>query len=373
MNYKKLRYPSHKGFFVLVITGVLFLSCCTTNQSNIQSEKTKIHKPKNKIFEVISPLQEKTIYWGESLIVEFKSRKKVLPDSISASVGDENLAINKEEDLKYTLPLNFKTAGRKNITLTLFLNDTLSEKHYLKIVSLPKETPKAIQFKVIRSFPHDPEAYTQGLLYHNGYIYESTGQPNRSSVRKVDPKNGEVLRKKDLEPHYFGEGLSLVKDELYMLTYHAQKVFVFDLQSFEEKRNYKLQTREGWGMEFNGEEMIVSDGSATLYYFEPEYFTLKKQIEICNNKGLVHSLNELELTPYGLLANIYTKNIIVLIDLEKAVVKGILDLSEIIPEDVPRNADYCLNGIAYNEKSKTLYVTGKQWPIMYEIRLDVEF
>jgi glutamine cyclotransferase len=361
-----------KDFLILLFTSVLFFSCCTTNKSSKQNTTKKKSPSKNKLFNVINPQHEKTVYFDEPLLVELKSRKNILPDSVTASIGNEILDIQKEEELKYLLPLNLITAGRKNITLTLYFNDTLNEKHNVKIVSLPKESPKNIQYEVIRSFYHDPESYTQGLLYHKGYLYESTGQPNRSSVRKVDPENGEVLRKKDLESKYFGEGLSLLKDELYMLTYHAQKVFVFDLETFEEKRSYKLQTREGWGMEYNGKEMVVSDGSATLYYFEPEHFTLEKQIEICDNRGLVHSLNELELTPYGLFSNIYTKNDIVLIDTDRAIVTGILDLSGLIPENVPRNADYCLNGIAYNKETKTFYVTGKQWPIMYEIKLIID-
>lgn len=370
MKNKILFAPT--GFFVLLIAGILFFSCCSTNKSSNQSSQKKNNLPKNKTFSVIKPLQEEIVYFGDPLSIEFKSKKKTLPDSVFATIGKTVLDVKKEEDLKYSLPLNLNTAGRKNITVTLIFNDTLDEKHTVKIVSLPKESPKIIQYKVVRSFSHDPESYTQGLLYHKGYIYESTGQANRSSVRKIDPKNGDVLRKKDLESKYFGEGLSLLENELYMLTYHAQKVFVFDLETFEEKRSYKLQTREGWGMEYNGEEMIVSDGSATLYYFEPEYFTLEKQIEICDNKGLVHSLNELEFTPFGLFANIYTKNDIVLIDTENAIVTGILDLTELIPEDVPRNADYCLNGIAYNNETKTFYVTGKQWPIMYEIKLIID-
>jgi glutamine cyclotransferase len=369
---KNKNFLASTGFYIMFIAGVLFFSCCSTNQSSKQSNRKKTNLPKSKIFSVINPLQEEIVYFGDPLSVEFKSKKKILPDSVSASIGKTILEIKSEEDLTYSLPLKLNTAGRKNITFTLFFNDTLVEKHNVKIVSLPKESPKILRYEVVRSFFHDPEAYTQGLLYHDGFIYESTGQANRSSVRKIDPANGDVLRKKDLESKYFGEGLSLLKNELYMLTYHAQKVFVFDLETFEEKRNYKLQTREGWGMEYNGEEMIVSDGSATLYYFEPEYFTLEKQIEICDNKGLVHSLNELELTPFGLFANIYTKNDIVLIDTESAIVNGILDLTELIPENVPRNADFCLNGIAYNDKSRTFYVTGKQWPIMYEIKLIID-
>jgi glutamine cyclotransferase len=115
--------------------------------------------------------------------------------------------------------------------------------------------------------------------------------------------------------------------------------------------------------------MIISDGSAYLYFFDPEYFTLINQIEVCDNQGLIDSINELEITPYGLFANIYTKSNIVLIDIEKSIIKGILDLSALVPDNLPQNADYVLNGIAYNEKTNTFYVTGKQWPLMFEIKL----
>ncbi len=362
-----------KNLIGILLSGIFFFSCCTSNRPvKTTSEKEK-HPVKKNIFEIIDPPQQEIVYFGESIAVQLKCKKNFMPDSISANIGNTPVGITGTGDLEYTLFPKHETAGRKNITLTVYYNDSLHERLNLKIMSLPKEPPRDISYKVIRSFYHDPEAYIQGLLFYKGYLYESTGQPNRSSIRKTDPLNGEILRKKDLEPQYFGEGLSLVGNELYMLTYHARKVFVFDLETFELKRNYNLQTDEGWGLTYNGKDLILSDGSAYIYYFEPEYFSLDKQIEICDNRGLVHSLNEMEITPYGLFANIYTKNNIVLIDPDKGIVTGNLDLTKLIPETVPRNADYCLNGIAYNKKTDTFYITGKQWPVMYEVKLNLDF
>jgi glutaminyl-peptide cyclotransferase len=371
--YTNIFFMNRKNLIGILVSGIFFFSCCTSNKPVKTATEKEKHPVKKNIFEIIAPSQQETVYFGESIALQLKGKKKTVPDSLSANLDNNNVGLTKTGDLDYTLFPRAETAGRKNIILTVYYNDSLRERLNLKIMLLPKEAPKDISYKVIRSFYHDPEAYIQGLLFYKGYLYESTGQPNRSSIRKTNPQNGEVLRKKDLEPQYFGEGLSLVGNELYMLTYHARKVFVFDLETFEPKRNYNLQTEEGWGLTYNGKDLILSDGSAYIYYFEPEYFSLDRQIEICDNKGLVHSLNEIEITPYGLFANIYTKNNIVLIDPDKAIVTGNLDLTGLIPENIPRNADYCLNGIAYNKKTDTFYITGKQWSVMYEIKLDLDF
>ncbi len=360
-----------KATFRLLLLGFVLLSCCTTNKTSDTRKKDKKPQKHEKIFEVLSPTRTETIYLGETLNVKFTSKKGVVFDSAQTFMNNTPVESTLVSDLEISLKPLTEKVGRNNVSITIFFSDSLVEKHNVKILQLPKESPAIIDYDVIRSFPHDPEAYTQGLLYYDGFIYESTGQQNRSTVRKINPKNGEVLMKKALESRYFGEGLSRKGDELYMLTYHAQEVFVFDINNFDIKRKLTLQTTEGWGLEYDGEKMISSDGSPYLYFMDPEYFTLLGQMEVCNNLGLVDYLNEMEITPYGLLANLYTKDDIVLIDPNTGIVIGVLNLMDIKP-DVPAHPDYVLNGIAYNKKTNTFYVTGKQWPVMYEIKLNLD-
>lgn len=356
---------------VLIISSVTllttFFSCCATNETDKSAQKVKSKTEKTEYFQMLKPAVQQTIVAGESVEVELKQLKTAETDSIKVTYQNISLDIEQKSKLTYRITTPSDKFGQLRIPITIYHSDSLQEIKILRILNLPKESPSIINFKLIRSIAHDPGAYTQGLFYHKGFLYESTGKEGRSSVRCLDPKDGKILRKKDLDAAYFGEGIALHNNEIYMLTYKSQLVFVFDLETFEHKRNYTLQTREGWGLTSYKNNFIASDGSANLYFFEPEYFTLVNQIEVCNNKGLVNYLNEMEYTPYGLFANIYGEDYIVLIDVETGIVKGIADLSSLFPKNLPKDIDHVLNGIAYNPDSKTFYITGKWWPIMYEI------
>ena len=155
-----------------------------------------------------------------------------------------------------------------------------------------------------------------------------------------------------------------------MLTYRAQMGFVFDPDNFEVKRQFNLQTGEGWGISTYNDTLLLTDGSSNLYFFLPDdYFTLVNQIEVCNDKGLVDNLNELEYTPMGLFSNVYGQDLIYIIDIRQGIVTHFLNLEDLFPKGVARDMDHVLNGIAYNQDSNTFYITGKLWPIMYEIKL----
>lgn len=375
MTIQKINHYTQKllGTLSLFLVIISF-SCCSSNQRDISNNAARKKNVKiTRQFEVLAPGSFENVFDNDLVTLHLATKKNISPDSVLAWTDGIRIPVEEGENLLYNFNLAGINFGKTLVRIDIFHSDSLKENHLVKLLHLPSEEPIELGYKVIRRIDHDPEAYTQGLIYHEGILYESTGQANRSSVRAVDPKTGEVIRKQALEPQYFGEGIAIVGDEIFMLTYRAQKGFVFDLFTFELKREFNLQTNEGWGLTTYNDTILMSDGTANIYFFKPDnYFTQLKQTEICTNKGLVNHLNELEYTKYGLFSNVYGHSLVYLIDISKGIVTHVLDLSGLVPDNIPRNYDHVLNGIAYNDKTGTFYVTGKQWPVMYEIDILID-
>ena len=223
---------------------------------------------------------------------------------------------------------------------------------------------------VVHMYPHDPEAFTQGLLYHDGFLYESTGLHGRSSIRKVKLETGRVLQKRDLGAQYFGEGLALWKNQLINITWQSGTGFVFDLGSFTQRRQFRY-SGEGWGLTDNGRELIMSDGTATLRVLEPTTQRELRRISVTANGRPVPQINELEWVGGELFANIWQTDVIARIDLATGKVIGWIDLTGLLQSTGQGSGarSDVLNGIAYDAKGKRLFVTGKLWPTLFEIRL----
>lgn len=359
-----IAYP----FAVLLI---LTIACCSTNQSSDKRQKNKSTKA-NKIFKVTSPENNQVVKQGERITLQVTNKNGITPDSTKLSIKNTPVELLRNEGGSYEFNITSPLVGKHNYKLQFFYSDSLSESNSLTLFVLPKSVPENLNYTVLRKFDHDPNAYTQGLLYKDGHIYESTGKKKQSTIRRINVETGEIVKKKALDPEFFGEGIAVVGKEIYMITYISQVGFVFDAVTFDLIRKFDLQTREGWGLTSYGDELILSDGTASLFFFDPQYFSLNRQLEVCDDKGLVGNLNELEYTPFGLFANIYGAKHIVLINEETGVVKGILDLTDLFPSDVPEDYEHVLNGIAYNHDLNTFYVTGKQWPVIYELSLELE-
>ncbi len=367
--FKIILPKSVKYSFFLVL--IICFSCRTNKTNNAPLNKHVKSKSTGQYFSIAEPRSYQAVKSGSTFILQLDSERKVTPDSI---ITDRNIGLidirPTNDPFKFECSIKSKHFGRLSQPVKVLFSDSLQENHTLKILHLPNNEPEQLSFKVIRRIPHDSEAYTQGLIFKNDVLYESTGQYGRSSLRAINPVSGEIIRKKSLESKYFGEGITIFNNEIYMLTYKAGVGFVFDISTFDLLREFQLQTEEGWGLAINNDSIIMSDGSEVLYYFRPDdYFTLLGQIEVCTNQGFVNNLNELEMSPEGLFANVYGSNLIYKIDIDKGLVTNILDLSELFPDNVPKDMDHVLNGIAYNQKKETYYITGKQWPIMYEIKI----
>lgn len=223
-------------------------------------------------------------------------------------------------------------------------------------------------YRIVNVFPHDRSAFTQGLIFEDGVMYEGTGLWGQSTLRRVDLESGDVLQLYSLSPEYFGEGITLWDDRIIQLTWRARLGFVYDKDSFELLRTFEYPT-EGWGITHDGEKLIMSDGTSTLYFWKPETFEEVGQIQVYDSQGPVNLLNELEYVQGAVYAHVWQTDRIAMVDPETGRVNGWIDLEGLLgPEDYEQPVDV-LNGIAYDEAGERLFVTGKLWPKLFEIEL----
>jgi glutaminyl-peptide cyclotransferase len=222
-------------------------------------------------------------------------------------------------------------------------------------------------YTVVRSYPHDPRAFTQGLLFRNGVFYEGTGMNGRSGIRKVKVETGEVLQSKAIGAEYFGEGITDWKGSLIEITWQSEIGFVYDINTFERTRTWSYKG-EGWGLTQDGTRIIMSDGTSELRFLDPETLKETGRITVRDARGPVERLNELEYVKGEIFANVWTTDRIARISPKDGRVTGWIDLAGLLPASERAGADV-LNGIAYDGAGDRLFVTGKQWPRVFEIRL----
>jgi glutaminyl-peptide cyclotransferase len=222
-------------------------------------------------------------------------------------------------------------------------------------------------YTVVHSYPHDREAFTQGLQVVDGVFYEGTGLNGRSSIRKVKIDTGEVLQRHDVPEAYFGEGITVRGNELFQLTWQTGVAFVYDKQSFAVRRQFRY-TGEGWGLTQDRTSLIMSDGTEFIRYLDPATFTERRRIRVTAAGAPLKNLNELELVKGEIFANVWQTDYIARIDPTSGKVNGYIDLRGLLPAR-EREATDVLNGIAYDEATDRLFVTGKLWPRVYEIRI----
>ncbi len=228
--------------------------------------------------------------------------------------------------------------------------------------------PKRLRYEIVKTYPHDRGAYTQGLLWWEGFLYESTGQWGRSSLRRVDLETGKVLQKSDLDARLFGEGLALFENKLYQLTWESGVGFVYDRATFRRLSVFSYAS-EGWGLAVLGTDLVMSDGSSILSVRDPETFAELRRIRVVDDGGPVVMLNELEVIDGRIYANIYQSDRVVVIDPESGRVEAEVDFRGLLPASEYRPDTDVLNGIAWDPKGKRLFVTGKNWPKLYQVRL----
>lgn len=226
-------------------------------------------------------------------------------------------------------------------------------------------------YRILKTYPHDPAAFTQGLIFEAGHLYESTGLYGHSSLREVDLQTGRVLREYDLPGQYFGEGLTDWGTTLIQVTWKSQVAFVYDRRTFRLLRSFHY-SGEGWGLTQDGHNLILSDGTSTLRFLDPLSFRPVRTVMVTDHGMPVTGINELEYIHGEIFANIWSSNRIARISPKSGRAVGWIDLSTIIPVAQPHGADSVLNGIAWDANYNRIFVTGKRWPKLFEIRLTHE-
>jgi len=233
---------------------------------------------------------------------------------------------------------------------------------------LGKEHAPEYTFEVVRQIPHDPAAFTQGFTYYNGFFYEGTGREGQSSLRQIDPETGRVLKKVDLPSEFFGEGIAVLDKEVVQLTWLSHIACVYELNDVHQLRTFNYPG-EGWGLATDGRELYMSDGSAEIRVLDPSTFAEKRRIKVRDRGKPVEQLNELEFVEGEIFANIWHSDRIARISPSTGQVLGWIDLTGLLGPFYQREPEAVLNGIAYDAKQKRLFVTGKLWPKIFEIRV----
>ncbi|NVK53059.1 MAG: glutaminyl-peptide cyclotransferase [Flavobacteriaceae bacterium] len=338
-------------YLIVLATGLFILTACN------DSYKFTLNTPKKLTInqEATATLTEKNNKPVDS-IQFFVNGKRVPSKGNSIKINTKDLGV-----------------GKFSVTaLAFFPGKTKKVNNSFEVLSAIE--PTIYSYKIKNVYPHDTKAYTQGLEYYNGYLYETTGQHGKSVLRKVALKTGKVLQEVKLNDKYFGEGMTIFNNKIYWLTWKAGKGFIYDLESFAQEGEFKYTwSQEGWGLTNDGTQLIKSDGTHKIWYLDSITQKEKKSIQVYTNKYAIKELNEIEYINGKIYANKWQQNSIVIFDAKTGVVEGVANLSglkkEIQKTQKLTDQDEVLNGIAFDKETGRIFVTGKHWGKLFEIEL----
>ncbi|MGN0004220.1 MAG: glutaminyl-peptide cyclotransferase [Sphingobacterium composti] len=320
-------------------------------------------------FEFVQPESGQRVAFGEQVKLKLNFPNTSL-DSVVYSI-DGQAFVTKTDTGSVVFDTKQYGFGDRSLSAKIYAQGK-EDIAYSNILVLPPNA-KNYAFEVVNEFPHDTKAYTQGLQFADGILYETTGQPDIegivTSIRKVDLKTGSILKIEKPEESFFGEGMTIVGNRIVFLTWEKRKGFFLDKNTLKKIGEFNYgNSQEGWGVTYDGKQLIKSDGSNKLHFLNADTGQEESYISVYDENGKVDSLNELEYIDGKVYANIYGKDVIVIIDPKTGAVEGRINLIGLYSEG--RNAnDNELNGIAYDSVGKRLFVTGKLWPKLYEIKL----
>ncbi|OUR95057.1 glutamine cyclotransferase [Flavobacteriales bacterium 34_180_T64] len=340
---------------IITLLGLLMYSCESDSgqkKKDFSITSNTIQNNKNK---------QHCIALSETLKLELQNSKNHLVKSVAYTIDGT--------PIENTIELDKMKLGRHNISAAITLEDetfTISK----NITILNSEAPHLYGYEIINAYDHDITSYTQGLEFYNGVLYESTGQYGESKLRKINYKTSEVLKNINLERQYFAEGLTILNKKIYQLTWQEGIGFVYDLDTFEKKSSFNYgQSKEGWGLCNDGEVIYKSDGTENIWLLETNSLKEQSRLQVYSNNGKIGSLNELEWINGTIYANIYQRNGVVIINPKNGAVEGVIDFSPLRKLVTQHPGLDVLNGIAYNSDTQTIFVTGKRWDKLFEVKV----
>ena len=358
--------------FLFFLTFACSISCSGRPSANsgevIKTETIRIvEAPAQDMVRFITPNNNLNIKLNQPLEVELEVRSADTPDSVNIFFEGRHITTLKSAPFKYAIAGEIiATTGRKSLRALPFKDGRQQNPVTHSFTVFADQTPKRYGYRVVRSYPHDTQAFTQGLFFHNGFLYESTGLETKSSLREVELETGRPRRQLNLDPTLFGEGATLYNGRIFQITWRNNVGFVYDMETFRLINKIHYST-EGWGLTTIGDKIVLSDGTNTLYFHDPETFAVVSKLEVYDDVKQVDNLNELEYIEGEIWANIWLTDEIVRIDPISGKVKGYIDLRGIFPLWERNPEADVLNGIAYDEATKRIFVTGKQWSKLFEI------
>ena len=322
-------------------------------------------RPSKRLIEVLAPADNSMLSCSDRIVFSVaQAAGQTRVDSVQLWV-DGSL-----RKTLFTLPAEAELdpagiPGRISLRAVAYSSSSKPQTVALFVTLLSDITPVTYRYRVVRSYPHDRRAYTQGLVYDSGFFYEGTGQQGESSLRKVEAVTGKVVSQVNLDGSLFGEGVALLGDRIYQLTWTTKVGFVYDKSTLKQVSRIYYQT-QGWGLTTMGDSLVMSDGTNVIWFLDPE-FNVLSSVEVWDNKGMVDNLNELEMIDGELWANIWQTDRIARIDPLSGKVLGYVELNNLLPREERSQETDVLNGIAWDAVNRRLFVTGKYWPRLYEI------
>jgi glutaminyl-peptide cyclotransferase len=355
-------YKMKKIFSLLLL--LLFVAAASYSCSN-QTRRSR--KPVSNIN--ILPAARNYIYGTTVAVkVETKLRNGEI-DNVKLFLNGKLLEEN--ESLNFTVDgIKLDKLGNNNFHVVATKTDNVSNTRTSTFTVFSDIVPKTYTYKTLNHYPHNKHFFTQGLEFHDGFLYEGTGEHGTSGLFKVNLQTGKPVMQHMLDVKYFGEGITILDDKVYQLTYRAQKGFVYNLDDFAVIDSFSYKSNEGWGLTNDGQYLIMSNGTHELIWLDPADYSEVKRVDVANNLGLINNINELEYINETIFANIWTTNMIVQIETETGKVLSQVNLDGILNMYTnPTDTIDVLNGIAYDSISDRIFITGKKWPRLFEIEL----
>ena len=352
---------------LLPLTIVVSCSGSSEKKPSAKPEEEAVEKsmPAKRLIEVLSPADNATFKCSDRITFSVaKAAGADNPDSVQIWIGGERVSTVTSLPASVEIPAT-GTPGRKSLRAVAWSSSSKPQTVALFITMVSDIVPQIYKYKIVKSYPHDNKAFTQGLVYDNGYFYEGTGQEGESTLRKVEIESGKVISQVNLDASLFGEGVALLGDRIYQLTWTTKVGFVYDKNTFSQINKIYYQT-QGWGLTTLGDRLVMSDGTSVIWFMDQD-FNVLSSIEVWDNKGKVENLNELEMIDGELWANIWQTDRIARIDPATGKVSGYVELNNLLPREQRAPETDVLNGIAWDQAHKRLFVTGKNWPRIFEI------